>query len=93
VSSGIAIWKGTEILANLSSSHTTRETGGNAATTGVSLYLASEEVHAKFVTKDNARIITLSSWLALGTMNLVEWEFLLCEWSSFGLSALLLQLG
>jgi len=31
--------------------------------------------------------------LALGTMNLVEWEFLLCEWSSFVLSALLFRLG
>jgi len=31
--------------------------------------------------------------LALGTMNLIEWEFLLCEWSLFGLSALLFQLG
>jgi len=31
--------------------------------------------------------------LALGTMNLVEREFLLCEWSSFGLSALLFWLG
>jgi len=27
--------------------------------------------------------------LAVGTMNLVKWEFLLCEWSSFGLSAML----
>ena len=25
--------------------------------------------------------------------NLVEWEILLCEWSLFGLSALLFQLG
>jgi len=26
--------------------------------------------------------------LAVGRMNLVNWEFLLCEWLSFGLSAL-----
>jgi len=31
--------------------------------------------------------------LALGTMNLLELEFLLCEWSLFGLSALLFRLG
>jgi len=31
--------------------------------------------------------------LAIDTVNLVEWEFLLCEWSSFGLSAFLFQLG
>jgi len=30
--------------------------------------------------------------LAVGTMNRVEWEFLLCEWSSFGFSALLFRL-
>jgi len=30
---------------------------------------------------------------ALGTMNLVESELLLCEWSSFGLTALLFRLG
>jgi len=31
--------------------------------------------------------------LAIDTMNLVKWEFLLCEWSSFGLSALFFRLG
>jgi len=31
--------------------------------------------------------------LALVTLNLVEREFLLCEWSLFGLSALLFRLG
>jgi len=31
--------------------------------------------------------------LAVSTMNLIEWEFLLCEWSSFGLSTLLFRLG
>jgi len=30
---------------------------------------------------------------AVSTMNLVEWEFLLCEWLPFGLSALLFRLG
>jgi len=30
--------------------------------------------------------------LALGTMNLVKWEFLLCEWLSFGHSVFLFQL-
>jgi len=30
---------------------------------------------------------------AVSTMNLVQMEFLLCEWSSFGLSALLFRLG
>ena len=28
----------------------------------------------------------------VGTMNQVEWEFLLCKWSSFRLSALLFRL-
>jgi len=31
--------------------------------------------------------------LALGTMNMVEWKFLLCEWSLFGISALSFRLG
>jgi len=31
--------------------------------------------------------------LAISTMNLVEREFLLCEWSSFWLSALLFRMG
>jgi len=31
--------------------------------------------------------------LAVSTMHLVEWEFLLCEWSPFGFSALLFRLG
>jgi len=30
---------------------------------------------------------------AVGTMNQIEWEFLLCEWSSFRFSALLFRLG
>jgi len=30
--------------------------------------------------------------LTVGTMNLVQREFMLCEWSSFGLSALLFGL-
>jgi len=38
---------------------------------------------------DNTEFVAL----ALGTMNLVEWEFLLCEWLLFGLSALLFRLG
>jgi len=31
--------------------------------------------------------------LTVSTMNLVQREFLLCEWSSFWLSALLFRLG
>jgi len=31
--------------------------------------------------------------LAVGTMNLDQREFLLCEWSSFGLSTFLFRLG
>jgi len=31
--------------------------------------------------------------LAVSTMNLVQREILMCEWSSFGLSALLFRLG
>jgi len=43
VSSGIALWKGAEILANLSSPYTKRETGVNEPTTAASLCLASQE--------------------------------------------------
>jgi len=45
------------------------------------MYLALSTYNTEFVA------------LAVSMMNLVQREFLLCEWSSFGLSALLFRLG
>jgi len=43
VSSGMALWKGTERMANLSSPYTKKKTGVNEPTTAASLCLVSQE--------------------------------------------------
>jgi len=56
VSTAMAFWKGTEKLANWSSPYTTRETGVNLPTTGVSFCLASlEECMSSALENDKAK--------------------------------------